>query len=124
MIFIHFDFADFSAGHRLFAPQPGHPSRQTVQGAVERLDFAHGATQLALFDRIVKKVEPPRPHHILNLQRVRKIHFNADAVARPDRVHAIVSLLIEPAGVESENAKIAAAQPVHHVDQHRLLGLE
>ena len=124
MVRVQLDFADLGARHCLLTPEPGHPGSEPLQRPVERLDLAHRAAKLALFHRVVKKIETATAHHILNLQCVGKIHLDADTVARADGVHTIIGFLIEPAGVQSENTKIGAAQPAHHVDQHRLFGLK
>jgi hypothetical protein len=63
-------------------------------------------------------------NHVLHLHRVGKINFHAYSVSLSDRIHAIIGLLIEPAGIQRKDPKPDPANTVYHVNQDRSLGLK
>jgi len=59
-----------------------------------------------------------RANHILYLDGVRKEDLDFNPIAFPDRVHAVIGLLIEAPCIQREYPKIGSSDAMHHIYEY------
>ena len=71
-----------------------------------------------MLDGIVLEIQSVVSNHLLHFSGMREINIQLHTITRADRIHAIVGLLMEPAGIQRRDAKVGTEQPVHRFDEH------
>ena len=109
------------ARHALIAAQARHPGVEPGEVAIQRLDLAQPAAELAVLDRFVEEVHALRLDHRFDRGGFREDDLDALVVAIAHAIDQVVGRLRQAARIEHEDAR-GRIDPVHHVEQHQPFG--